>query len=146
MTFVDTLMSWLSRAFGWLGDIFSKLFDFLAVPFGWLISILEGIWYFLTVLFSIVVAVIKIFVALFQFLGSLILGFMRTIKQLLVIDFSQTPVNYVSETGTGIKVIVDLLEPVGFLTVVPMVLLAIVWIYFIIRVFALLGGEANIDA
>lgn len=146
MTFVDTLLNFLYKCFSFIGDAIGSLMNLLAYPLGWIISFLEGIWYFLTVLFSVVVAVIKIFVALFQFLGALILGFMRTIKGLLFIDFSQTPLHYPSETGTGMSLVMGFLEPIGFLTVVPMVLLAIVWLYFVIRVFALLGGEASIDA
>ena len=145
MTFVNVLMSFLSGAFSWLGDAFNKLFNFLAVPFGWLIWLLDGIWYFLVTLFNIAVAVLHIFVSLFQFLGALILGFLRTIKGFLVIDFSQTPVNYPSTSYTGLKLVADFLQPIGLMTVVPMVLLAVLWLLFILRVFALFG-DGDVDA
>ncbi|MND45549.1 hypothetical protein D3C76_316280 [compost metagenome] len=147
MTFVDTLMSFLSGLGNFLGDVFQKLFNFLAVPFGWLIAFFEGIWYFITKLFYVVVEIIDIFVALFQFLFALGAGFLRTIGALLWIDFSRTPVNYPNSTGTGINVVIDkVLRPTGFMDIVPMILLAIVWLLFIIRVFALLGGEVDQDA
>lgn len=146
MTFINAIIQFLYDCFSFIGDAFGKLFDLLAYPLGWLIWLIEGIYYFLVVFFQIVVAVLKIFVALFQFFGALILGFMRTIKSLLFIDFSQTPLHYPSETKTGMSLVTGFLEPIGFLTVIPSVLLALLWIYFVIRIFALLGGEATIDA
>ncbi|MNO48608.1 hypothetical protein D3C76_389450 [compost metagenome] len=147
MTFIDTLMRFLSGLGNFIGDAFNKLFSFLAVPLGWLISLIEGIWYFISKLFYVVIKVIDIFVALFQFIFALGAGFLRTIKGLLWIDFSQTPVNYPSATGTGINVVIErVLQPTGFMDVVPMILLAVVWLLFIVRIFALLGGEVNQDA
>lgn len=144
MTFVNTLMSFLSGAFKVIGNGIQTLLNFLAVPLGWLVSLIEGIWYFLTKLVTIVIKVIDIFIALFQFLGSLALGFLRTIKALLFIDFSRTPVNYPSSTGTGMQLVVDkVLQPVGFLNVIPAVLLALLWLFFVIRVIGLLGGERD---
>lgn len=146
MTFVDTLMSFLQGGLDFLGGLFSKLWDFLSVPLGWLVALIDGIWYFLTVLFGIVVAVIKIFVALFQFLGALAIGFLKTIKLFLVPDFSRTPIHYPSTMSTGMAEVVKVLDPIGFLDVVPLVFLAIIWLIFVIRVFALLGGEVKSDA
>ncbi|OPG94563.1 hypothetical protein B2I21_31815 [Chryseobacterium mucoviscidosis] len=144
MTFVDTLMRFLSGAFKVIADGIQTLLHFLAVPLGWLVALIEGIWYFLTKLVTVVIKVIDIFIALFQFLGSLALGFLRTIKALLFIDFSRTPVNYPSSTGTGMQLVVEkVLQPVGFLTVVPGVLLALIWILFIVRITGLLGGERD---
>lgn len=144
MTFVDTLMSFLSGAMSFIADGFTKLFHFLAVPLGWIVSLIEGIWYFITCLFQVLVAFIDIFVALFQFLGALSLGFFRTITGLLTIDYSKTPIHYPSETQTGMSVVLDnILAPTGFLTVVPMICLAIVWLLFVIAIFGLLGGEKD---
>ncbi|MNW41496.1 hypothetical protein D3C74_186350 [compost metagenome] len=147
MTFVDTLMRFLSGLGNFISDGFSKLFSFLAVPLGWLIALIEGIWYFIAKLFYVVIEVIDIFVALFQFIFALGSGFLRTIGALLWIDFSRTPINYPSATGTGMNVVIQkVLQPTGFMDVVPMILLAVVWLYFIVRVFALLGGEVDQDA
>ncbi|MNY41652.1 hypothetical protein D3C86_1764830 [compost metagenome] len=107
-------------------------------------SFLDGIWYFLTKLFLIVVAVIKIFVALFQFLGAIALGFMRTIQGFLWVDFSNVP-KYPSTSYTGLKLVSDFLGPTGMMTVFPMVLLAIVWLVFVLRIFALIG-DGDVDA
>ncbi|MEK3837935.1 hypothetical protein [Paenibacillus sp. FSL R7-0128] len=145
MTFVHSLLSFLSGAFNWLGDAFGKLFQLLSVPFGWLLWLFDGIWYFLFSLFKIVVAVLHIFVSLFQFLGAIILGFLRTIKGFLFIDFNQTPVHYPSSSFTGLKLVADFLQPIGFMTVFPMVLLAVLWLLFVLRVFALLG-DGDVDA
>ncbi|RJG23299.1 hypothetical protein [Paenibacillus thiaminolyticus] len=141
MTFVDTLMRYLSGAFDVLASGIQKLLEFLSYPLGWLVALIEGIWYFLTSLVQVVILVIDIFIALFQFIGALFLGFFRTIKGLLWIDMSKTPVNYPGASGDGIDVVKDMvLGPIGFLDVVPYGLLAIVWLLFIVRVFSLLGG------
>lgn len=141
MTFVDTLMRFLSGALDVISRGIQSLLDFLAYPLGWLVALLEGIWYFLVKLVEVVILVIDIFIALFQFIGALFLGFFRTIKGLLWIDMSRTPVNYPGATGDGINAVKDtVLGPVGLLDVVPLGLLAIVWLLFIVRVFALLGG------
>ncbi|MFP3786429.1 hypothetical protein, partial [Burkholderia sp. SIMBA_024] len=59
-------------------------------------------------------------------------------------DFSQTPLNYPSTTMSGIQVVIErVLQPVGFMTVVPMILLAVVWLFFVIRMFGLLGGGVS---
>ncbi|OBZ15207.1 hypothetical protein A8L34_29560 [Bacillus sp. FJAT-27264] len=146
MTFVHTLLSFLSRSMSFLGDFFGKLLSFLAYPLGWLIAFLDGIWYFLTVLFRIVVAVITIFVALFQFLGAMAFGFLRTIRSFLWVDFGSTPINYPSSSYTGLKLVSDVLGPTGLMTVVPMVLLAILWLLFVLRVFALFSDGGDVDA
>ncbi|PAF30774.1 hypothetical protein [Paenibacillus sp. 7516] len=144
MTFVDTLMSFLSGAFEVIGKGIQTLLNFLAVPLGWLVALIEGIWYFLTKLVTVVIEVIDIFIALFQFLGSLALGFLRTIQALLFIDFSRTPLNYPSSTGSGMQLVMEkVLQPVGFMTVVPSVVLALVWLFFVVRVIGLLGGERD---
>lgn len=147
MTFVDTLMRFLSGLGNFIGDAFNKLMSFLAVPLGWLISLIDGIWYFISRLFYVVVEIIDIFVALFQFIFALGAGFLRTIKGLLWIDFSKTPVHYPGGSQEGMNVVIDkVLQPTGFMDVVPMILLAVIWLLFIVRVFALLGGEVNQDA
>ena len=144
MTFVDTLMRFLSGALSIIGNGIQQLLNFLAVPLGWIVALLEGVWYFLVKLATVVIKVIDIFIALFQFIGSLALGFMRSIKGLLFIDFSKTPVNYPSTSGQGIQVVIDkVLQPVGFMTIVPGILLAIIWLFFVYRVFGLLGGERD---
>lgn len=144
MTFIHSLLSFLSSSMSWIGDAFNKLLMFLAVPLGWIVTFFDGIWYFLTRLFLIVVAVIKIFVALFQFLGAMALGFLRTIQGFLWVDFSQTP-NYPSTSYTGLKLVSDFLGPTGIMTVLPMVLLAVIWLLFVLRIFALLG-DGDVDA
>lgn len=146
MTFVNTLMTFLQGLVGFIGDAFTKLFEFLSVPLGWIVALIEGIFYFLKVLVDIVIAILDVFWSLFSFIGALFIGFFKTIKGLLWIDYSQTPVHYPSGTGAGIGVVIDkILQPVGFLTVVPTLILAVIWLLFIIRVFALIGGNVSQD-
>src|SRR5690606_30928706 len=96
----------------YLGDLFGQLFELLSVPLGWLLEHLDGIWYFLTVLFNIVVAILKIFVALFQFIGAMAIGFLKTIKMFLLPDFSRTPISYPGEMQTGMNEVLKVLDPV----------------------------------
>ncbi|WP_263560726.1 hypothetical protein [Paenibacillus polymyxa] len=143
MTFIESLSWYITTFADLVADGFTKLFSYLSVPLGWLIWLIEGIWYFLTRLFDIVIAVLNIFGVLFQFFGALLVGFLKTIKGLLWIDFGQTPIHFPSTTSVGMKTVIDAISPTGLLTVVPLVMLAIVWLFFIYKVFALLGGEVE---
>jgi len=146
MTFVDALLGLLSRFGSMVADGFNKLFNFLSVPLGWLIWLLDGIWYFILTLFTIAMKIIMIFVALFQYIGAVILGFMRAIKGLVTLSFSSTPINFPSASKTGFQLVLDILQPTGLMTVVPLVLLAILWIYFVVRIMSLIGGGTSNNA
>lgn len=144
MRFADTLLGWLSGALSFIGDGFNKILDLLAYPLGWIVALIEGIWYFISALFRIAIGIIDIFIALFQFLGALFMGFFRTIQGLLSINFTSTPVSYPSASQQGISVVLEkILAPAGFLTVVPMICLSVVWLLFILAVFKLMGGERD---
>ncbi|MDY8049652.1 hypothetical protein UY416_25515 [Paenibacillus polymyxa] len=146
MTFIEALTFYLTSLLKLVFNGFTNLLSYLSEPLSWLVWLIEGIWYFLTKLFEVVVAILDIFVSLFQFFGALLVGFLRTIKGLLWIDFGQTPIYYPSTVSIGMKTVVDALSPTGLLTVVPLVMLAIVWLFFVYKVFALLGGEVDVDA
>lgn len=146
MTFVNALLGFLQRFAFMIKDAFEKLIELILYPMGWLVWLFDGIWYFLYVLFSVVVKIIQIFVALFQYLGALIGGFLKAIKGLVSLSFNQTPINFPSESQRGFQLVLDVLQPVGFMTVVPLVLLAILWIYFVIRIMSLIGGGTNHNA
>jgi hypothetical protein len=46
----------------------------------------------------------------------------------------------------GISAVLDQLRPTGLLTVVPLIILAIVWGLFIKKIVGLIGGEIKADA
>lgn len=140
MTFVDSLLTMLSKAFGFIGDMLYSIIQFLAKPLSYIYYFFDGVFYFLYQLFNVVVKVIMIFVALVQFFGSIVLGFLRTVMKMLTVDFSSTPIHYPDSSLQGITVVLDLVRPMGLLTVVPLIILALTWFYFIKKMIGLLGG------
>lgn len=143
MKFVDNLLGFLKSAFIWFRKIFENFFEFLTKPITYLFYFLEGIFYFITKLFEVAVTVIMIFVALFQFIFSLFAGVLRTIALWLGV-YPSGGVKMPSTSGKGVAVVVDILQPTGMLTVVPMVATAFIWFFFIIKIIGLLGGSVTI--
>lgn len=144
MKFVDKLLGLLKDGFDKMIDILFLLIQFFAKPLAFLLQFLEGIFYFITVLFQIVIQIIMIFVALFQFLFAIIAGVFRTIYMWLTVNPNPNDVSFPSMSNTGFGVVVDLLQPTGLMTVVPMVALAFLWFYFILKIIGLFGGSLMI--
>lgn len=128
------------KLFKFFADIFGELFDLLATPLNYLLEFLIGIFYFITVLFTVAMKVIMIFVACFQFVGSLIMGVIRTIGMWLGITPSGA-VNLPSASSQGFEVVMDIIAPTGLITVVPMVATAFLWFGFTLKIIALFGGQ-----
>lgn len=138
--FADTLAGWISSGLSFLGDMFSGLFSLLAKPLSFLLQLIEGIFYFIYKLFEVLVLIVQLFVALFQLVGSLIYGLLLNFKSMLTLNFSHT-VSYPSTMNQGIKVVVEqILQPIGFMTIVPAILLAVLWIWFAMRMIKLISG------
>ncbi|EEK86454.1 hypothetical protein GH836_26155 [Bacillus thuringiensis] len=116
------------------------LIDFLATPFQYLLDFLKGIFYFIEKLFQVVVAIIKLFVALFQFLGAVIAGFFRTLYSWLSPSFDGSNVSFPSASMKGFKTATDILLPTGLLTVVPMVVTCFIWYLFVKKLMDLFRG------
>lgn len=85
-----------------------------------------------------------IFVALFQFIGALLLGFLRTIKDFLTPSFNTGDVNLFADSKKGLSTVLDVVDPTGLLNVAPYILIAIVWFFFIMKIFALFGGSMTV--
>jgi hypothetical protein len=143
---IDFLLNFLGDGFGLIAKSVSGLINLISRPLAYVLSFFEGIFYAIYQLFLIVGKVIMIFVALIQFFGALVAGFMRTIYSLLTIDFYKAPVHYPNVAMQGISAVLDQLRPTGLLTVVPLIILAIVWGLFIKKIVGLIGGEIKADA
>jgi hypothetical protein len=143
MKFVDGLFGLISSGINYIGDMIAKLIEFIAKPLSYIFYYFDGVFYFLYQLFLIISKIIMIFVAILQFFASIVVGFMRSILSMLTIDFNATPINYPSSSYQGIQAVLDIFQPMGVLTVVPMIVLAIVWFYFAKRVIGLIGGIIN---
>ena|SRR5206468_5047888 len=140
MTFVDTLMTWLGQGFSFIGDMIYKLIQFIAKPLTYVYYFFEGVFYFLYVLFQIAAKIIMIFVALVQFFIAIVSGFMRTLLRMLTINYDDSAIHYPDSSYTGIQTVLDFVRPMGFLDVVPLIVLAMIWFYFIKKMIGLLGG------
>jgi hypothetical protein len=141
MKFVNVLFGWLGDLGEMIGNAFEGLFRFLEKPLSLLFSFFDGIFYFFTVVFDIVVKVIMVFVALFQFVFALIVGFLRTLQDLLTPSFKS--VNMPSDTQTGFNAVLDVVDPVGVLNIIPYIAIALVWSGFIYKLLALFGGTVT---
>ncbi len=144
MKFVDKLLSFLKDGFIEIIDALFAFISFLAKPLSYLLAFLEGVFYFFIKFFEVVISVVMIFVSIFQFLGALVVGLFRTITSWLTVSPNASTVSFPSTTQQGLNVITDLVEPIGLLTVVPQVCLAILWLFFIIKMIGLFGGQISI--
>jgi len=144
MKFVDKLLSFLKKGFQFILDGLGNLIDLLKYPLGFLMSLLEGIFYFIAQVFNIVIQIIMLFVALFQYLFSVVKGVFRTITSWLTINPNPNDVSFPSTTSQGFKVLVEQLQPTGMMTVVPLLCLAFLWFYFILKIIGLLGGSIQV--
>lgn len=140
MNFIEKILTFLVSLGRLIVDGFTGLFDLLAKPLTYLFYLLDGIFYFFMQLFDIVVKVVMIFVGLFQFIFALIAGLFRTLHGLLFPTFDQ-PTNMPANSRQGLDVVLDLVDPIGILDIVPYILVAFVWFFFILKILALFGGN-----
>lgn len=144
MKFVNKLLKLITDGFNTVVDLFTILFRFIGKIFGYILEFFKGIFYFIWKLFEIVVELIQIFVALFQFVFSLGKGVFRTIKMWLTVNPSKD-VSFPSVSNQGFGVVTDVLQGTGVLTVVPLVALAFLWFYFVLKMIGLFGGQIMIN-
>lgn len=144
MKFVDKLLGLLVDGFKAVIDMIFSFIEFLAKPLSYLLEFFVGIFYFIYKLFEIVVSVVMIFVALFQYFFSIVAGLFRMIKGFLTVTPNANDVSFPSVSNQGFAVVTDLLQPTGIMTVVPLVALAFVWMYFILKIIGLFGGSIMI--
>jgi phage-related protein len=134
------ILQFFSPVFDFFSGLFSSLFDLLQKPLELLFHFLDGIFYFFAQLFTIVVLVVKIFVALFQYIGALIAGVFRQIRYFLSMNI-QGDINFPSESNSGFAVVFDILKGTGILSVVPIVATAFLWFFFVLKMISLFGGN-----
>ena len=144
MNFIETIIQLFFNIGDFIGSIFSSLIDFLALPFALLLQLLEGIFYFIVILFQVVIKIVQIFVALFQFFFSVVSALFISIGNM--VGFAPTgELNLNYATRIGFDTALEQIGGTGLLTVVPNVLIAIMWIWFAIKVIGKFtnGSEQN---
>lgn len=132
-----------SFLFEFLGEIFQGFLDILLKPFSFLLALLEGIFYFISVLFQIAVGIIMLFVAMFQYFFLMVAGLLRTIGSWIGFTPSAN-YNLPSTSKLGFQTTLEQIGGTGLLTVVPTVLIAVLWLYFAIKMVALFGGKGDV--
>jgi len=133
-----------SNVFDFFGDVFQKLFDIIAKPLQLLFDLLEAIFFFFLKLFEIGVMIIKIFTAFFQYVYALGQGIFRTISSWSHISVSKGT-SFPSASGQGFNAVIEILQPTGLMTVVPIVATAFLWLFFVIKILGLLGGDISVS-
>src|SRR5690625_4499118 len=143
MNFIEKIITGLKNIGDFLGSLLQDLIDLIVIPLAFLLELLEGIFYFIAKLFEIVVHIITIFIALFQFLFAVVSGLFKTISNWIGL----TPVdNYhiPSDAELGFSETLKVIGGTGLLTVVPSILIAILWIFFAIKIINLFGNKGDI--
>ena len=132
-----------SFLFEFLGKIFQGFLDILLKPFAFLLALLEGVFYFISVLFQIAVGIIMLFVAMFQYFFLMVAGLLRTIGSW--VGFTPSA-NYTlpSASKLGFQTTLEQIGGTGLLTVVPTILIAVLWLYFAIKMVHLFGGKGDV--
>jgi hypothetical protein len=154
MNFINSILGGFNSVISFLGSLFSPLFSLIGKGFNALLDLLEkplsyvfyffdGVFYFIEKLFSVVVLIVKIFVAFFQFLGSLILGVFRTIHMWIIPSLSDNT-HFPSASEQGFQTVIDLISPTGLTTVVPIVAIAFCWFFFVLKIISLFGGSISV--
>ena len=144
MSFFDKVLQVLKNGFNNLIEFLYQIVLFLAKPLAYLMQFLEGIFYIFYKLFDIAVLIIMIFVSIFQFMVALTAGVFRTIKMWLTVNPDVSEFNLPNASYQGFQVLVEQLQPTGFMTVVPTIATAVVWFYFVLKVIGLFGGQVFI--
>lgn len=144
MKFIDMILGLLEDGFNFVIDALFTFIEFLTKPLAFLLAFLEGIFYFITKIFEVAINVIMIFVALFQYFFAVVGGVFRTIAGWLSVSPSND-VTFRSSSNQGFQVVMDIVEPTGLLTVVPMVALAFLWLFFILKIIGVFGGNISIS-
>lgn len=140
MNFIEKLLSVIVGVGQLIVDGFTNFLSFLEKPLSYVFYFFDGVFYFIMQLFDVVVKVVMIFVSLFQFIAALIAGVFRTLQGLLSPTFNQ-PINMPLTTSQGVDVVLDLVDPMGVLDIVPYICVAFVWFFFILKILALFGGN-----
>lgn len=138
--FVDKLLGLLSGIAKFLGDMIYAGFKFLERPLALVYYFFDGVFYFVAQVAIVIYKIISLFVALVQLFVALVAGFLRTVGSFVAVDFSKTPISYPSSSRVGVDWVVELLQPTGLLTVLPMIALALLWFFFVKRMIGLIGG------
>lgn len=129
MNFIEKIIDLFFNMGEHLTTLFTSLVEFLTMPFALLLQLLEGIFYFINVLFQILIMIVRIFVALFQFFFKVVSALFISIGNM--IGFAPTgEMNLNYATRLGFDTALDQIGGTGLLTVVPNVLIAIMWLWF----------------
>lgn len=142
MNFIETIMQVIFNLGDFIGSLLGGLVEFLTLPLALLLSLLEGIFHFINVLFQIVVMILSIFVGLFQFIFSISGALFRTVFSWVGFAPSGS-VNLPSASRHGFETVLDQVGGTGLLTVIPNVLIAVIWLLFAYKIIGLIGGSDN---
>lgn len=142
MNFIEKLLDAFFNLGEHLTNLFTSLVNFLVKPLALLLQFFEGIFYFINVVFQILVLLVRIFVALFQFFFGLVASLFMTISNM--VGFAPTgELNLNQATRLGFDTALSQVGGTGLLTVVPNVLIAILWIYFAYKIIGMFQESSS---
>lgn len=144
MNFIELILTAISNFGTYIGDLFSSFIEFLAKPLSYLLDFLVGVFYFIEQLFFVLVEFIKLFGALFQFLFAIATGLIRTISSWVGFTPSAS-YNMPSTSMQGFEYVLSTVVGTGLVNVIPMILIAILWILFAVKIIGLFGGKGEMS-
>lgn len=143
MNFIEKLLTSIGNIGNFIGDLINALVQFLAVPLAYLLSFLEGVFYFISKFFSVVVEFIMLFVALFQYFFAIVTGLFRTIGAWIgFVPSDSYSLPYTSRQG--FETALDQVGGTGLTHIIPMIIIAVLWIFFAFKVIRTLGDKGDI--
>lgn len=142
MNFIERIMQLFFNLGEFIGSLFNGFIEFLTLPLALLLSLLEGIFHFIGVLFQIVVLLMTLFVSFFQLFFSVVGAFFRTIYSWVGFAPSGS-VNLPSWSRQGFETVLEQVGGTGLLTVVPNVLIGLLWIMFAYKMIGLVGNKGE---
>jgi hypothetical protein len=138
-SFADFLGDLTSQLADMLATAFDGIADFLAKPLGFLFEFLDGVFYFIIKLYDIAVILLKIFAAFFQLffvMGDSLVSNVTNFK-----NWSGTTAytRFPNYTKTGFDEVLKVIDPMGYLGVIPLIASAIITLFVFYRVIAMIG-------
>lgn len=143
MNFVEKIIQSIQNFMSFIGDALLGIVQFLAKPLVFLLEFFEAIFYFVVRFFEIAIAIVSLFVALFQYFFSLVGGLFKGLRSF--VGFSPAGSYTVpSASKIGFESALEQIGLTGFLTTIPNILIAIVWLIFALKMIQLYGGKGDI--
>lgn len=120
----------------------NSLINIIIHPLTFLFELLQFIAMFIVKFVDLLWLVIQIIGSIFMFLVSLGAGIIRTITLWLNPHFNQD-INFPDASESGLSFVLEVISKTGLLTVIPNVVICLIWFGFAVKTFEMLAGARS---